>query len=219
MLKKIGYFLLGAFVATFGYISGGLDNTTADDDSDVLHVKSLHVNESITVGDGKTHLKIGPSYIQVNYETDNGKSNIITLIANESGASVGLNQGWLNKKSESVIGMSANAKVGGYITIEDKNGDRFILSTDTTDQPKASPEKAIAGAITVELVTIPNHTLKNGKIYLTDAVVKKASGEKMHVTFTEPLPHHGAFTMLDQIAIKPIGSKWKFVKFVKSGGF
>ena len=49
--SKIGYFLLGGFVATLGFIAGNMNNSVAQQTKDMGTYRQLHVLESIIVGD------------------------------------------------------------------------------------------------------------------------------------------------------------------------
>ncbi|MCE2403045.1 hypothetical protein J4G08_19485 [Candidatus Poribacteria bacterium] len=218
MLKKIGYILLGGFVATIGYIAGSIDNIGAD--NDWQSVKKLHVEESILIGDANQKNNI---VLSVDGKTCNitlisepfpPAKNIVSLTTDEKGSMISTR----NKNTDrGVTLLSSNEH--NLVRIIDASGEKQIRSSDSPSKTTNAIVKPTTGAITVELVTIPNFTIKDGKAYISDAVVQKASGEKMHVTFIDPLPPNGMFNILDKISIKPVGNKWKFVKFVKSSGF
>ena len=218
MLKKIGYLLLGGFIATIGYIAGSIDNIDAE--NDWQSVKKLHVEESILIGDANQKSNI---ILSVDGKTCNitllselvpPSKNVVSLTTDEKGAMIST----MNKNTDrGVTLLSSNEH--NLVRIIDASGEKQIRSSDDSSKTTDAVVKPTAGAITVELVTIPNSTIKDGKVFISDAVVQKASGEKMHVTFADPLPHSGMFSIFDKISIKPVGNKWKFVKFVKSSGF
>lgn len=218
MLKKIGYILLGGFIATIGYIAGSLDNIGAD--NDWQSVKKLHVEESILIGDANQKSNI---ILSVDGKTCNitlvseplpPEKNIVSLTTDEKGSMIST----MNKNADRGITLLSSNE-HNLVRIMDASGEKQIRSSDSSSKTTKTIVKPTAGAITVELVTIPNFTIKDGKSYISDAVVQKASGEKMHVTFADPLPPNGMFNIFDKISIKPAGNKWKFVKFVKSSGF
>lgn len=218
MLKKIGYLLLGGFITTIGYIAGSIDSIDAE--NDWQSVKKLHVEESILIGDANQKSNI---VLSVDGKTCNialiselvpPVKNIVSLTTDEKGAMISTT----NKNADrGVTLLSSNEH--NLVRIIDVSGKKQIRSSDDSSKTTDAVVKPTAGAITVELVTIPNITYKSNGAFISDAVVKKASGEKIHVTFTDPLPPNGMFNIFDKISIKPVGNKWKFIKFVKSSGF
>lgn len=115
MRQKIGYFLLGAFVATVGYIVGDMDFLDAADD--ITRVKNLVVEERLLIGDTDTKYT---SITATNLYMKSGLFNHIFLSAEPF-------------ETEFVplkIHLAVDDQFNSVILLSDKSGEKIIVTDD-----------------------------------------------------------------------------------------
>ena len=198
-LSKVGYFLLGGFVATIGYLAGNADRLMAE--QDFVRMKNLHVEERIIVGSVSDQME---NYVDI--KADDEIVSISVLFQHPRGAPL--------KQSASSAFLVASKSKSDSLPYAG-----LYLADNTPAEYKVTsfghpPENAPTSETSYIVEVMDRQTGFIGEnLLIVSADVRLPNGKKIHVEFSNPQTL-GMFKFNDKIRIRQKGDRWEFIEHI-----